>query len=269
MAWGNNGNVDYQAQNITTAGNGTLTVPNGLTQLGGGLEVTDISDIGGSEIQVHSKVHFNDTVFMEADAECASILGVVGTFTADSEARLLGAVKVGPAGAAGSIDSGGSAGTPRGLNIGTGNVTTAIEISRADQPTTVNGSLTVDQASTLTGAVTAASTLKVSGAVTVGPNNAAGRIDAVPTAGGAANLIEVGGQNSTSDVKLGRVGQTIDMFGQARLNSNAMVVNGAASLTAVGGAGFVYNAVGWGNGPSIDFYLNGVMVRFVDATGWN
>jgi len=46
------------------------------------------------------------------------------------------------------------------------------------------------------------------------------------------------------------------------------VLNDAASLTAGTGIGFVVNSVGHGNGPSIDFYINGVMVRYCDVTGW-
>lgn len=81
--------------------------------------------------------------------------------------------------------------------------------------------------------------------------------------------LNIGTDDDTDTINLGRAGQTIDMFSQERLNGNALVVNDAVNLTALTGCGLVYNAVGWGNGPSIDFYFAGAIARYVDSAGWH
>jgi len=70
--------------------------------------------------------------------------------------------------------------------------------------------------------------------------------------------------------KTTRVNGPLDLNDLARLNSHAVVVNGAAAVNTLGsGAGFIFNSAGHGGGASIDFYIAGVMVRYMDPTGWH
>jgi hypothetical protein len=99
--------------------------------------------------------------------------------------------------------------------------------------------------------------------IQVGDANNDGKVDA------AANNRDLKiGTDTTGNVRLSRANQTIDMFGQARMNSNAIVMNNAAAHNVAGSIAMIANAVGHGNGPSIDIWINGVMVRFVDRTAW-
>jgi len=153
-----------------------------------------------------------------------------------------GDILVGAAAAAGKIDSGGSAVSPQDVKIGTQTLSADVELSRS-------GKL-----------------VKAVGDVRVGTTTGAGKVDAAGTP--TAQALKVGSGSTTANVELGRSGQTIDMFGQERLNSNALVMNGATSHTASNSIAMIANATGHGGGPSIDFYISGVMVRYVDATGW-
>ena len=93
-----------------------------------------------------------------------------------------------------------------------------------------------------------------------------GRIDAALD-GGAARNLEIGHQNTTADVHVGRAGQTIDMFTQTRMNSNAIVMNDAANIVAPTACGIVFNEVGHGFGRSLDFVINSQVVGWADAQG--
>jgi hypothetical protein len=102
--------------------------------------------------------------------------------------------------------------------------------------------------------------------ITIG-HGGAGQIDA-NTADGAQDL-QLGTQNTTANVVLSHAGHTIDMFGQLRMNFGAVVLNSAVDLgIGNGGTGLVINQVGHGNGASIDIYINGVFVRYVDSAAW-
>lgn len=166
----------------------------------------------------------------------------------DGETEFNDKVTVGPSDAAGEIDSGGIPATPRNLKIGTRNVTSEVEIGRSGKDTVINGELTVTEKSNF------------------GDPNTDGMIDA------RGNLRDLKiGTDQTKDVILSRVGQTIDMFGQARMNSNAVVMNDADAITDADGCGMLFNPNGHPgpNMPCIDFYILGAVVGYVDENGWN
>jgi hypothetical protein len=156
-------------------------------------------------------------------------------------------LNVGPADDVGQID----ANNAHDLQLGTQNATDDVVIGRSTKNVEI-----------------AAAVLDAEGEFRIGPNNGAGKIDSGGSAGTPEDL-KVGTQTVTSNVQLGRSGKIVDVMCNERLNSNQMIVNGVASLTTSGGAGFVFNSSGHGNGASIDFYIGGVMLRFVDATGWH
>lgn len=225
-------------------------------------------------------------------------VNVVDDLNVGGDCAVVGSLVVGPAAAAASIDAGGAP-NAQDLNIGTQASTDDVTIGRDGHNVTVNGSLIVGGAAAaaaridaeLDGAatrdlhigtqattddiqlgragkdVTVMEDLNVFGGLKVGTANDNGLIDSNGVAL-AQRKLKIGSGAGTSDVMLSRAGQTIDMFGQERLNSNACVLNGAANITAANGIGFIVNAAGHGNGPSIDFYINGVMVRYCDVTGW-
>jgi len=87
-----------------------------------------------------------------------------------------------------------------------------------------------------------------------------GRIDA-ELDGAAARNLEVGGQNSTADVNLGRAGQTVRLSAPLNANGNAV------SLDAAGILQVVSNAAGHGWGASADFVVAGNVVGWFDAAG--
>ncbi|MBM3326787.1 MAG: hypothetical protein FJY65_07380 [Calditrichaeota bacterium] len=111
-------------------------------------------------------------------------------------------------------------------------------------------------------------TTAVRGALTVGPNNAVGVINSGGTAE-SPQVLKIGNDMVTADVRISRAGQNIDMFARTKFNSNECVLNNAPNLADVNGAGLVFNANGHGEGPSIDFYTGGVLRGWVDALGWN
>jgi len=104
----------------------------------------------------------------------------------------------------------------------------------------------------------------------VGLANATGRIESGGTIAAPQDL-KIGANGETDDIIIGRAGQTIDMFGQARMNSNGIVMNGAGSVDAATGCGMLFNPDGHPGPamPCIDFYINGAVVGWVDANGWN
>lgn len=198
------------------------------------------------------------------------IIGRAGQNVESSAAKMdfEGELRVGPTDAAGLIDSGGVAGaaTDRDLKVGTQTVTQDVYLSRNGQTTYVNGGMSVSQNANVGGTLQTSGNTTLLGTLSVGPLAGAGSIDA----GGNPNAqnLNIGGGAATANVGLGRANQTVDVNCQERMNSNAIVLNGANNITAANGIGIIVNAAGHGNGPSIDFYINGVMVRYCDVTGW-
>ena len=149
-----------------------------------------------------------------------------------------------------------------------GKVTVMGEL-RVNEELHVNDLLVAEAAACVVGNLTCESNvhleadLRVDGDVVVGPGDAAALIDARNS-----QDLQIGTSASTVDVNLSRAGQTVDMMGQARLNSNALITNNAASIIDVAGCGIVHNPAGQGViVPSIDFYIDGVCVFYVDANG--
>jgi len=253
-------------------------------------------DSAGADLKIGSVNTTNDVYLGRTgkDVIAQDDMGVRGNLT------------VGPSNAVGKVDSGGSAGTPRGLSLGTTNVTSTVVVGRAGQTTqidsgtvTVGGTLDLN-ADAYIGTTASAGQIDSGGAVgvttdlkigtqnvtkdvllgrsgqavkamtdlTVGVAAVVGKVDSNGT-GAAPQDIAVGTTNVTANVQLSRAGQTIDMFGTERLNSNEVVVNGVANLANAASAGFVYNSVGHGNGKSIDFYIDGARRGYIDVTGWH
>jgi len=104
----------------------------------------------------------------------------------------------------------------------------------------------------------------------VGPADMTGKIESGGT-GVAPQDLKIGVSGETNGITLGRAGVTVDVQCQTRVNSNAVIMNGAASLLDANGCGQVFNAVGHPgpNMPCIDFYINGAVVGYIDANGWN
>jgi hypothetical protein len=118
-----------------------------------------------------------------------------------------GDVLIGPGNATAEIDA---AGTPNAqiLEIGTNNTTADVVIGRVGTDVQI------------------ADDLEVNGDLRVGPVGGAGEINAGDAVG---QNLQIGGGNGTANVVLGRANQTVDLNCQARLNSNALVMNNAAS----------------------------------------
>ncbi len=95
----------------------------------------------------------------------------------------------------------------------------------------------------------------------IGDGNNDGTIDA---ASAANRDLEIGG-NTTRNVLITRAGKYADVQGYLRMNSNELIMDGTANLAT--GCGFVYDAVGHGNGESIDVHIGGVRVGYWDALG--
>jgi len=157
-------------------------------------------------------------------------------------------LRVGPVGEDGNVDA------HEDLYLGSLETNDVI-ISRQNQSTKVQGSLQVD------------GNVDFDGALQVGPAADAGEIDA----GGTPNAqkLKIGTSEQTDDIIIGRAGQTIDMFGQVRMNSNGIVMDN--SVDVLTGNGMIFNPDGHPGPlePCIDFYINGAVVGYVDANGWN
>ena len=172
-------------------------------------------------------------------------LGRIGRTCAINSALEIGADEDDPALLDAALDDA----DPRELKIGTQASTDDITLSRAGKDVNV------------------ADDLNVGGDLKVGPTDDGGVIDSGGTPAAIQHL-KIGTGTGTKDVTIGRAGRTVDMMAQARMNSNGIVMNGASSVTDAAGIGFVVNAVGHGNGASIDFYINGVVEGWLDSTGF-
>lgn len=161
---------------------------------------------------------------------------------------LAGALLVGPAGAAGAIDSGGSAVTPRGLSIGTTNVTGDVTIGRAGTDVIITDDLSVS------------GKLIVNGHVEGFGGNQIDFDDEVHT--NEALFIEAGGQCDGAFT----FNALLDIDAITRLNSNGLVLDGAANPAA--GCGIIYNPNGHAN-PAIDFFAGGEFAGWMDEDGFH
>ncbi len=131
------------------------------------------------------------------------------------------------------------------LQIGSQNATRDVKLSRTGQKTIVKGRLDAEEH------------------IRVGTSAVDGEIDCQ-----ANNRDLKVGTDTTQNVILSQAGQTIDMFGQARMNSNAVIMNNADDIINANGCGHVFNPNGQGaTAPSIDHYINGVCTFYVDSTG--
>jgi hypothetical protein len=114
------------------------------------------------------------------------------------------------------------------------------------------------------------STLVRSDLLKVGQAGEVGKIESGGTTVAPQDL-KIGTNGETNDIRIGRAGVTVDVQCQERLNSKALIMNGAASLLDVNGCGQVFNAGGHPgpNMPCMDYYINGAVVGYIDANGWN
>ncbi len=164
-------------------------------------------------------------------------------------------LKIGTSESDGLIDCNAAPEGDSDLKLGTLDNTRNVIIGRADHDVNVADDLNVG------------GDCAVVGGLHVGPEADAGMIDA----GGDIAIpqdLKVGTGVGTQDVKIGRAGQTLDIFAQARANGNSVILNNAASITAGTGCGLLYNADGQGAlEPSIDFYINGACVYYIDSAG--
>jgi len=172
-------------------------------------------------------------------------------------------VGAGGANGIGNIEAQGTVQVPRPLEIGTGLVsatTSDITISRSGRTTNVNGALVVAQNSSLNGDVTMGGNATMVGALQVGPLEDAGTIDAhgLPN---PMNL-EIGGQNTTLDVLLGRVNQLVQLLTGLRMNGNRLI------LDEDGDAWIEFNPDGQVPGnPSLDLAPDGQVRFYIDVNG--
>jgi len=167
---------------------------------------------------------------------------------------LAGALLVGPGGAAGTIDSGGSAVTPRGLSIGTTNVTSDVTIGRAGTDVIITDDLSVGGGLVLDGHVSGFG------------GNQIDFDDEVHT--NEALFIEAGGQceGEFTFTNAVNINGFLDIDAIARMNSNGLVLDGAANVVA--GTGIVYSAAGHAN-PAIEFWTDGNLAGWMDVNGWH
>jgi len=268
-------------------GNGLALEAIGKTKLDGDVEIDN------GILNCREEVHVFDQLF----AESAAL--IVGTLTCESGVSVDGNLTVGPSDAAGNINSGSVPATPRDLNIGTQTRTDDVVIGRAGKNVEVNsakldvdgdlkvgptdasgkidsGGSIVTPRSLLIGSGAETSNVVIShddgdvaipAPMTVGSSDDAGMIDS----GGSSltpRSLKIGTQDVTDNVELSRSGKTIDMKGQARMNGKAIILNDASSITDEGARGIIDNSTGQGSGgASIDFYINGQCVFYINSTG--
>lgn len=246
MAWGNQNNVDYVAQNIETVGNGTLTV-NGRATARGGLDVGEVNN----ELQLTSFANIarierrgaGTALYINADADLESgdvLISHPDGATVSTVIVQSPRLRVGPGDDSGNIDANGVPLFGQALMIGTRDTTKRIQIGN----TLIDGFLVL-----LVGPV------QVGGAA-----GNAGRIDA-QLDGAATRNLAIGSQDSTADVTLGRQGQTVNLNTQLNANGNAILLDAAGDLRIVA------NAQGHGWGASGDFVVAGNVVGWFDAAG--
>jgi len=172
------------------------------------------------------------------------------------------------------------------LYVGTDvDYTKNVILSRTGQTTQVQGALDIDQNANFDGTlhvdgnVDFDGTLQVDGnteldgTLAVGPAGGAGLIDSGGVALAETDL-EIGGGVATNNVLISKDGQRADILGDTRFNGNEVIMNDADDITDVdainpenGGAGMIF--VPNGGAPRINVYINGVIVGFFDAAGWN
>ena len=222
------------AVNNNAGGNALALRVDGVSELNG-----NIFAIGGS-LAIEAEVHINEQLFAEAAAL------VSGGLTCESDTDIDGQLTVGPGNAAGEIDSGGSGPNPQNLRIGTNNITTDVVIGRNGRDTLVRSDLKV------------------------GPADDAGLIESGGTTAAPEDL-KIGTNGETNGITLGRAGVTADVQCQTRVNSNAVIMNGALAINDANGCGLMFNPDGHPGPlePCIDFYINGAVVGWVNANGWN
>ena len=161
---------------------------------------------------------------------------------------VVGDLHVGPAGAAGDIDSGGNGVAPRDLNVGTNAGTDDVVIGHAGHDLVVNSD-----------------NIDLVGALQVGPADNPGLIDS----GGSVvtpRHLKIGTSTSTDDVQIGNGNGFVDLMQITRLNDNGLVLDDAATVAA--GTGFIFNDAGHGAGDSLDVYAGGALIGWFDANGW-
>jgi len=119
MAWGNDGNVPREQQMVSPAGKWRLEVTD-IDSADSALKATN-SDGDGLALEVAGKTYLNGQTEIEDNLTCDSECHVTETLYADGEANVTGHLNceddvdidgqlaVGPAAAAGEIDSGGNA----------------------------------------------------------------------------------------------------------------------------------------------------------------
>ena len=155
-------------------------------------------------------------------------------------------LRIGPGNQAGNIDANGLAVIGQPLNIGTRDTTSRVEIGN----TLVPGFLTQFVTQT-----------QFIGQIQVGAAaNTAGRIDA-QLDGAASRKLEIGTQDTTADVRLGRAGQTVQVSAPLNVNGNAFALNALGTLKIVA------NAAGHGAGPAGDFMVGNAVVGWWDLQG--
>jgi len=134
-----------------------------------------------------------------------------------------GALQVGDALAAGSIDAGGNP-NAQNLQIGTNATTDDVVIGHAGHDLVVNSD-----------------NIDLVGALQVGPADNPGLIDS----GGSVvtpRHLKIGTSTSTDDVQIGNGAGFVDMFQIARMNDNGLVMDDAATVAA--GTGLIFNDAG-------------------------
>jgi hypothetical protein len=253
-SWGNEEHEQHDQDMISPAGR-RLEVAN-LNAAASALKTTN-SNANGLALEVVGRTYLGSLTTIEDNLTCNAECHVTETLFADAEANVAGhlnceddvdidgQLQVGPANAAGEIDSGGDQ-NPQELRIGTNNVTTDVVIGRDGHDTLVRSDLKV------------------------GPADDAGSIESCGTTNAPQDL-NIGTNGETNGIFLGRAGVTVDVQCQTRLNSNALIMNDALAINDANGCGQVFNAVGHPgpNMPCMDFYINGAVVGWVDANGWN
>jgi len=252
-SWGNEAGTPYEQDMQSPAGNYNLEVTD-IDAARSALKATNSNanglalDVSGKtlldgKVTIEDELTINEQVFINAGVE-------TGSLKATGSSSIDGSLAVGPDDAAGELDSGGTGVSPQDLKIGTGIVTEDVEIGRTGKEVYVKGRLDAEEH------------------VRVGTAANDGLIDAADD----ARDLKIGTQvDYTGDLILSRSGKMTDIMGKTRHNGMQVIINDAATLGAATGCGFMYNSNGHPgpNEPCIDFYVDGTLVGYIDANGWN
>ncbi|MCF7809973.1 hypothetical protein K9N50_03185 [bacterium] len=180
-------------------------------------------------------INNNDTLKVVISNAGADPVLVQNDLDVQGDINAEGGAQIGPAAAAGVIDSGGSVENGlQDLEIGGGAGTDNVLLSKSGKTTQVKGAIDVNENANIDG------TLHVDG-------------------------------NVDTDGTLQVDGNT-NLGGITCLNENELVVNSATSVSSPGsGCGLVYNPNGHPgpDDPCIDFYVAGAVVGWIDANGWH